>query len=61
MKSKSLRKRSYIGEEKRGMGPGGRCVCKKCGYTSPHGLGKPCDETKCPKCGAMMDRQDTNA
>ena len=38
------------------MGPGGTCKCTKCGYTESHGVGKPCNERKCPKCGAAMDR-----
>lgn len=40
-----------------GEGPGGNCVCPKCGYTQRHILGKPCNKIKCPKCGAIMDRE----
>lgn len=40
-----------------GLGPGGECVCKKCGATSPHQRGTPCMKIKCPKCGSMMIRK----
>lgn len=39
-----------------GLGPGGRCICPKCNYTEPHGTGAPCNQRKCPKCGAIMTR-----
>jgi predicted nucleic acid-binding Zn-ribbon protein len=51
-----LRKRSYL-ENKKGFGPGGKCVCTRCGHISNHVIGKPCDEIKCPKCGNIMDRK----
>ncbi len=41
----------------RGLGPGGYCVCPKCGYREPHRPGQPCMEKKCPKCGAVMTRE----
>jgi len=34
-----------------GEGPGGKCVCPKCGHIMSHVLGKPCYEVTCPKCG----------
>jgi len=37
-------------------GPGGMCVCPKCGYKEEHATGDPCYKKKCPKCGAAMDR-----
>jgi len=38
-------------------GPGGNCVCPKCGKKAPHQLGSPCYEQKCPECGAAMTRE----
>ena len=38
-------------------GPGGECLCPKCGYREPHQLGVSCDTKKCPKCGATMTRE----
>ncbi|HHM23490.1 MAG TPA: ferredoxin [Bacteroidetes bacterium] len=40
-----------------GMGPGGFCVCPKCGERIPHTPGRPCQEERCPKCGAKMLRE----
>ena len=37
-------------------GPGGSCVCPKCGYTTPHTVGTPCYQQTCPKCGSRMTR-----
>ena len=37
-------------------GPGGDCVCPKCGEKTPHPLGSPCYEQKCPQCGTAMTR-----
>ena len=37
-------------------GPGGNCVCPKCGATSPHAVGVPCIESVCPQCGSKMTR-----
>lgn len=37
-------------------GPGGYCVCPKCGYRMMHLAGISCDRRTCPKCGAHMDR-----
>jgi ferredoxin len=38
-------------------GPGGYCVCPSCGERTPHQLGSPCYQLKCPKCGAVMTRE----
>ncbi|UZE94087.1 MAG: hypothetical protein IB618_00730 [Candidatus Pacearchaeota archaeon] len=37
-------------------GPGGECVCPKCGYRMSHQIGIPCYQQKCPKCGSAMTR-----
>jgi len=37
-------------------GPGGNCVCPKCGEKVPHQQGMPCSCVTCPKCGANMVR-----
>jgi predicted Fe-Mo cluster-binding NifX family protein len=37
-------------------GPGGICVCPKCGERLPHTVGQPCSQRACPKCGATMAR-----
>lgn len=37
-------------------GPGGECVCPKCGEKTPHTAGKPCLQMTCPKCGTPMTR-----
>jgi hypothetical protein len=37
-------------------GPGGNCVCSKCGYSAPHVAGQPCNQKACPKCGTTMTR-----
>jgi hypothetical protein len=37
-------------------GPGGECVCPKCGEKTPHTAGKPCVQTACPKCGTPLTR-----
>ncbi|RLF25600.1 MAG: hypothetical protein DRN01_06200 [Thermoplasmata archaeon] len=39
-----------------GLGPGGECVCPKCGTRAPHQRGIPCYQQKCPKCGSPMTR-----
>jgi len=56
-----------LGERRRGgvlgrmggfaLGPGGYCVCPKCGYTEEHKLGEPCFLKKCPRCGATLTRK----
>jgi hypothetical protein len=38
-------------------GPGGYCVCPKCGHQVPHVAGQPCNQKACPKCGTTMTRR----
>ncbi len=37
-------------------GPGGSCICPRCGYSTPHVIGTPCYQQTCPKCGSRMTR-----
>jgi len=41
----------------RAAGPGGECVCPKCGHTEPHKRGRQYFDRTCPKCGIAMDRR----
>jgi hypothetical protein len=38
-------------------GPGGNCICPGCGHATPHRIGVPCNQQKCPQCGQPMTRQ----
>lgn len=38
-------------------GPGGICKCTQCNYEEPQIRGQPCNQKKCPKCGALMTRK----
>ena len=48
--------RGRLGGTKPGAGPGGECVCPKCGQRVTHGVGQPCYGISCPKCGTKMVR-----
>ena len=45
-----------MGGNRRGAGPGGKCVCPSCGHIATHSIGIPCYQMSCPKCGASMVR-----
>lgn len=38
-------------------GPGGECICPKCGTLAPHERGTPCTQVVCPSCGCQMTRR----
>lgn len=40
-----------------GGGPGGYCVCPKCGYKAIHERGVPCSALECPKCKINLIRK----
>ncbi len=39
------------------MGTGGTCFCPKCDYRAAHQRGVPCQDERCPKCGAKLLRE----
>jgi hypothetical protein len=39
-------------------GPGGHCVCAKCGEKVIHQKGVKCTTLKCPNCGHTMIREE---
>jgi len=41
----------------RGRGPGGYCVCPKCGYRVEHQPGIPCSSLICPNCKIHLKRE----
>ena len=43
-------------EEAKGSGPGGYCICQKCGYKISHERGTPCSTLECPKCKINLTR-----
>ncbi len=42
--------------EKWAAGPGGFCVCPKCGSRKQHERGIPCSQLRCPECNCSMTR-----
>jgi uncharacterized protein len=55
MPGKGMNQQSGTGK----LGPGGNCVCVKCGKMVTHKKGVPCSEEKCPDCGASMVRENS--
>ena len=53
------RRGRFKGEVKEaiGQGPGGYCVCPKCGYEVPHQRGIPCSTLQCPNCKINLERK----
>jgi len=47
----------FVPEGGRGEGPGGFCVCPKCGYSETHRTGVPCFKLKCPYCNVPLARK----
>jgi hypothetical protein len=45
------------GGNKTTSGPGGNCVCPKCGHKEPHVAGQRCMDKVCPSCGTKMVRE----
>jgi len=41
-----------------GRGPGGNCVCPKCGWRAAHQSGVPCATIKCPNCDLFLERKN---
>ena len=46
-----------VNGQTQGMGIGGYCICPKCDYRAPHQRGIPCQDQRCPKCGAKLMRE----
>lgn len=44
-------------EHKNEMGPFGRCICPNGDHRTPHHRGVPCQEERCPSCGAKLLRE----
>ena len=42
---------------KPGSGPGGNCVCPKCGKIFPHVAGQRCIDQVCTECGIKLIRE----
>ena len=47
-------------ERRHDMGAGGDCICPKCEMHVPHNKGVPCQEVRCPACGAKMLREGSH-
>ena len=49
--------RGWGGGSKPGSGPGGNCLCPKCGHKQPHQVGQRCMDVTCTKCGTRMIKE----
>ncbi|MCF8299103.1 MAG: hypothetical protein K9J13_16260 [Saprospiraceae bacterium] len=59
MKESNFNQGNRKGKNKGGaFGPGGFCVCAKCGEKIPHQQGVKCTTIKCSKCGTTMIREE---
>lgn len=47
-----------MGGGSKALGPGGYCICPKCGHRIPHKRGSPCFDIRCPECGSYMTREE---
>ncbi len=47
-------------ERRHEMGTGGYCVCPKCGEKTMHRDSVPCQEERCPDCGAKLLREGSH-
>jgi hypothetical protein len=43
-----------------GLGPRGHCVCPKCEFRKRHQARRPCQEDRCPRCGARLLREGSD-
>lgn len=48
--------RGWGGGNKPTSGPGGNCICPKCGHKEPYVAGQRCLDRACPECGTKMIR-----
>ena len=48
---------SHLPLDKAAGGPGGFCVCPKCGSRKQHERGIPCSQVRCPECHSSMTRE----
>lgn len=51
------RRQGLGGGTKPRSGPGGNCLCPKCGHKLPHQTGQRCKDLTCPQCGTRMVRE----
>lgn len=47
-------------QKKHQMGEGGDCICPKCDSRIKHQAGIPCQDERCPDCGAKLMREGSH-